>query len=229
VKKLEEINESDSAKRKLKNISKNNNLPLEFVTTLYKFRRDLDPKENSWDDGFVKEEQYTQNQFEKGVEVICKYLDIDKNNIEISKKEMVSRLMNSLKNIDKAKLKENLLIAGETKNNCYLSEYATTHYLNNYSEEKLLKLGKYTGIINFGETTFIDEKYTIKDFMWFIYRKVNNSGCIDKASLFYCYTDLCFNLPYEKTIIAKNDWINTLITNIKNQKKSNLSDLIKCC
>lgn len=230
MKKLNEINQSDSAKRKLKNISKNNNLPLDFVTTLYNFNWDLDPVRPTESIGWVHPEQYTQSQFEQGAEIVCNHLGIDKNKIEISKKQVIHNLINVLKTIDKNELLENFLIAGETGNKCYLSEFSTVHYLNNYSEEKLFKLGKTDKLLDTkNDVIDYDEKYTMEDFISFLFVKVFRAGSIERGSLFYCYTDLCFDLPYIKQLKSENNWINTLVTNIEKQDNSKLSDLIKNC
>lgn len=218
MKKFTEINQSDTAKRQLKNIAKNNNLPEDFVTILFKYNWDLDPLYRNEATGWVKDEQrkqVTKKQLEEDLGVLTQLLKID-NNISWKKDFIIEQLIAVHKNIKPDDLEEKLLIAGENKNYAYLSEYATYYYLNNLSVEKLIKLAP-TG------------KYNDRDLMMYLFCKIFRGGAIERGNLFYCYTDLCINLPYQKTIKYTNNWIIELINKINELKESTLSDLMNAC
>lgn len=219
LKPFSDINQSDTAKRKLKNIAKNNQLPLEFVSTLYKFYWDLDPVSPNESIGWVKKTQFTQEQFLDGVQTICDFLNIDKKIIAISKEAVISRLINELKQNNKADIENKLLMAGEQANHALLSEFATVHYYHNYTKDKLIKLCEQNN----------QDKYTEDEFMWSLFLKVFRAGSLEKASIFYAYTDLFFKLPYQINAADSTDWLKPLITDIENLKKSTLTDLVKCC
>lgn len=120
MKKFTEINQSDTAKRKLKNIAKNNNLPEDFVTILFNYNWDLDPLYGNEATGWVQDEQrkqFTKKQFEENLEVLSQHLEID-NNISWGKDFIIEQLISVHKQVKPSDLEEKLLIAGENKNYC---------------------------------------------------------------------------------------------------------------
>ncbi|MBS9767222.1 MAG: hypothetical protein KGV44_06755 [Flavobacteriaceae bacterium] len=216
LKPFSEINQTDTAKRKLKNIAKNNNLPLEFVTTLYNFNWDLDPVRPTESYGWVSSEQYTEEQFKQAKKIICKYLDIDLD-FKLSKEEIIKKLIKTYNDIDERNILNRFLIGGENKNNTYVSEYATFHYLKNLTENNLLSLGS-------------EETYDTTDIFHYIFLKIFRGGCIERYNLFYVFTDLFFKLPFvKKEEKYKNEWHSDLIKTIEKYKPNTLTDLIKSC
>ena len=205
MKKFTEINQSDTAKRKLKNISKNNNLPEDFVTILFNYNWDLDTLYRNEAIGWVQEEQreqVTESQFAKDLETITNYLKID-NFTSIKNDKIAEQLISRHGSINPNCLEEKLIIAGELKNYAYLSEYSTYYYLNNLSIEKLIRLSP-------------TEKYEERDLILYLFSKIFRGGAIERGNLFYCYTDLCFQLPYEKELKQGNNWVEELTGKINN-------------
>jgi len=218
MKKVTEINQTETAKRKLKSIAKNNNLPEDFVTILFNYNWDLDPLYRNEPTGWVRDEQRKQvseNQFEKDLEVLTRYLEID-NTVFFRKNFIAEQLISVHYNINQNDVNEKLLIAGENKNYAYLSEYSSYHYLNNLSVEKLIHLAP-------------KGEYDNRDLMLYLFYKIFRGGAIERGNLFYCYTDLCFKLPYQKKLKYDNNWIAELTKKINNSENATLSDLIAFC
>ncbi len=216
LKSFSQINHTDTAKRKLKNIAKNNNLPLEFVATLYNFKWDLDPVWKSESYGWVSCEQYTKVQFSQAKEVICNYLGIDVD-FTLSKKQVAKMLVKLYYNIDEKTLLNRFLIGTQNKNNAYMSEYATYHYLKNLTENKLLSSDS-------------EELYDTTDIFHYLFLKIFRGGSIQRHELFYAFTDLFFKLPFVKKEQNCNFKHHIeLIKTIEKNKPNNLSDLIKLC
>ncbi len=216
LKLFSEINQTDTAKRKLKNIAKNNNLPLEFVTTLYNFKWDLDPIWRTESYGWVSSKQYTEEQFKQAKKVICKYLDIDLN-FKLTKEEIIKKLINTYNDIDERNILNRFLIGVENKNNVYVSEYATFHYLKNLTENNLLSLDS-------------EETYDTTDVFHYVFLKIFRGGRIERYNLFYVFTDLFFKLPFiEKEEKYNNQWYRDLMKTIEENKPNKLTDLIKSC
>ncbi len=216
LKLFSEINQTDTAKRKLKNIAKNNNLPLEFVTTLYNFNWDLDPVRPTESYGWVSSEQYTEEQFKQAKKIICKYLDIDLN-FKLSKEEVIKKLIKTYNDIDERNILNQFLIGGENKNKAYVSEYATFYYLKNLTENNLFSLDS-------------EETYDTTDIFHYIFLKIFRGGCIERYNLFYVFTDLFIKLPFvKKEEKYKNEWHSNLIKTIEEYKPNTLTDLIKSC
>ncbi len=216
LKSISEINQSDKARRKLKQISNNCNLPLDFITTLYNFNWDLDSISKSESYGWVTSKQYTEKEFQKAKEKICNYLQIDID-FKLKKEEVIENLIFTYSKIDKLYIENKFLIGGETNNKTYVSEYATFHYLNNLTKDNLFNL----------DSKEILDTTEIFNHLFF---KVFRCGSIERYNLFYVFTDMFFKLPYDKNIKRpKNEWIKPLIEIIQKNKSYRLNDLIKCC
>ncbi len=212
---FKDINQSDTAKRKLSNIAKNNRLPLAFVTILYNYNWDLDT-DGRESIGWVASDQYTEKDLLEGRARILAFLG-KKEAPHLKKEHIVEEFIATYKEVEQQALETKLLIAGETKNNAYLSEYATFHYLTHLSAEKLIPLAP-------------KGAYKPNDLIKYLFLKVFRGGGIERANLFYCYTDLCIRLPYEqKEIPIKNNWIATLLQKISVEKPQTLSDLLNSC
>lgn len=214
MKPFNEINQSDTAKRKIKSLAKNSNLEFDFVNRLAKYVWDYDPYGRE-DTGWVKKEQINQEQFEEEMSDLTHLLNV-KDFAVLTKDALIEGIISSHQKKDKQALIENLSSAVFTKNYCYLAEYATFHYLNNLTSDKL-QLLDFKGNVNLIQNIFLK-----------IFR---GGGWGDRSNLEYCYVDLCIALPYVETNQSfSSDWNTTLIQSINsNGKATSLSDLIKCC
>ncbi len=216
MKLFSEINQSETAKRKLKSIAKSSNLDIKLVTLLANYSWDYDPigRESI---GWVKKEQIDQERLSKDIEILYNYLGID-NNLKFDKKYLVEQILSFHKIKNQEELKNKLLISGIEKNYCYLSEYSTYHYLNNVSLEKLELLDS-------------KESYSELEFLKTLFMKIFRGGAVDRYNLLYCYCDLCISLPYVKTHSSQvTKWVEDLISRInKLDDSATLTDLIKNC
>ncbi|MDH7447598.1 hypothetical protein [Aquimarina sp. 2201CG14-23] len=216
MKSFKEINQSEVARKKLKSLAKSSNLDLEFVALLANYNWDYDPigRESI---GWVQKEQIDSEQLTKDSELIFEYLGL-KNDLSFDKKYLKEQIVSSHKNKNPDKLRENILISGLEKNYCYLSEYSTYHYLNNLSFEKL-------------ELLDYKESYDNLAFIKTLFKKLFRGGAVDRYNLFYCYCDLCINLPYKEVKQSEIiNWIEILLKNINNLDSSaTLKSLIKSC
>ena len=216
MKSFQEINQSDTAKRKLKTLAKNSNLDVDFVTLIFNYSWDYDTigRESI---GWVQSEQIDANQLSIDTPKLYKYLAIDKD-IDFNKDFLIREIISNHRDKNTEELKANFLASGHSKNYCYLSEYATYHYLNNLNSDKL-------NLLDYKNSE------TSLQLIDVIFKKIFRGGAIERYNLFYCYLDLCINLPYIKTEqVETTDWIANLITTVNNLDKSaTLKDLIKSC
>ncbi len=215
-KSFQEINQSETAARKLKSLAKSSNLDLEFVTLLANYSWDYDPigKESI---GWVQEEQIDFKQLSKDVGIVYRHLGIE-DNLTLNKEYLVEQILKAYKKKNRTELKEKLLIAGIEKNYCYLSEFATYHYLNNLNLEQLELLDH-------------KESYNELEFIKMLFKKLFRGGAIERYNLLYCYCDLCIDLPYIKTRQSQTEeWIEDLLKEVRNLSDSaTLKDLVKSC
>lgn len=216
MKTFQEINQSETAKRKIKSLAKNSNLDIDFVTLIANYSWDYDTIGRE-PIGWVQNEQIDSKQLSKDIPKLYEYLEIEKKS-DFNKEFLIEQLLSNYQEKKPEELKENFLISGLNKNYCYLSEYSTYHYLNNLSLDNLKLLD-------------CKESYDSLDLIDIIFKKIFRGGAIERYNLFYCYTDLCIKLPYIKTKKSViNDWIDNLITEINNLDESaTLKDLIKSC
>ena len=216
MKSFQEINQSETAKRKLKNLAKSSNLDIEFVTLLANYSWDYDPigREST---GWVRKEQIDLTQLSNDTKLIFEYLGL-KNDSNFTKEYLTEQILTSHKSKNPKELRKNILRAGLEKNYCYLSEYSTYHYLNNLSLEKLKLLDS-------------KESYNTSEFLRKLFMKLFRGGALERYNLLYCYCDLFISLPYKKVEESNAiNWIETLVDNINNLSDSaTLKDLIKSC
>ena len=130
----------------------------------------------------------------------------------------MEQILAAYENKNQTELKEKLLIARIEKNYCYLSEFATYHYLNNLNLEQLELLDH-------------KESYNELEFIKMLFKKLFRGGAIERYNLLYCYCDLYINLPYIKAEQNQTkNWIDNLQREVSNLPESaTLKDLIKSC
>ncbi len=216
MKSFQDINQSETAKRKLKALAKSSNLDIEFVTLLANYSWDYDPigKESI---GWVQTEQIDEKQLLIDTELIFGHLKIH-DDLNFLHDYLMEHILSSHKSINAEELKKKLLIAGLSKNYCYLSEYATYYYLNNLNAERLKLLDS-------------KQSYNNLDFIKTLFKKVFRGGAIERYNLLYCYCDLCIDLPYLDTEQPNTtNWMETLTSKINELNSSaTIKDLIRCC
>lgn len=216
MKKFKEINQSETAKRKIKSLAKNSNLDVELVKLLANYCWDFDPigKEAT---GWVKNEQIDLDKLNEDLETLRKQIDFPDISA-LTQDDFIKEILHHYQQKNPNTLREKFLIGGVGKNYAYLSEYATYHYINNLSEEKLRLLD-------------CKKTYSFRDFLKNLFLKLFRGGAIDRYDLFYVYCDMCIELPYlKKETKAPNNWIVDLLNKIANLDKSaTLNDLLKCC
>ena len=214
MKEFKDINQSTSAKRKIKSLAKNSNLDLKLVTLLanVSWDYDIDPM-FSEPLGWVQDKQLKSNLGQTTLKEIANILHIG----SLKSEFLIENILISYNSINKNKLFQNFLVSGKTNNYAYLSEYATYHYLNNLTINNLKLLD-------------FKIEYSIVDVANMLFRKIFNGGAVNRDNLIYCYCDLWIKLPYLETPeINVSDWTKNVIEQINDlSNKSTLSDLINC-
>lgn len=205
---ITDINTTDKAKKKIKNIAKNNNLDFDLVYFIFCFHWNYDGVEGSWVTEVDENEEY-QNRYE----YIFNSLKLTKENL--NKNQVINEIYDSLEKIEKVQLNENFIAGAIQSNYCSISEYSSFHYLANATKEKLSTL-------EWKSTELTKEKI-----VWQLFLKIFRGGSIDRYNLEYLYVDLVINLPCQNKIIKNEDWIGNFINRVnENKEKLNLTGLI---
>lgn len=202
---ITEINSTDKAKKKIKTIAKANNLDYDFVYALISFHWNYDGIEGEWVTDLDKDEAYNER-----LAFVCQKLQLtDK---AFTKEEVISLILSKLKSTDRATLLGEFLSGATSKNYCVVSKYATFHYLNNATDEKLNTL------------IWKNADLTAEKILWWVFCKIFRGGSVDRYNLDYAFVDLCIDLPFENQLVKTNDWTKDFIQKIDESMK--LSDLI---
>lgn len=206
--KINEINATDKAKKKIKTIAKNNNLDFDLVYYIFCFHWNYDGSEGTWVAEVEQNEEY-HNRYQ----YIFTSLKLTEENY--NKNQVVNEIYDLLKKVDKTQLNENF-IAGVTEGNyCSISEYSSFYYLANATKEKLSTLE--------WELTELRKE----NIVWQIFLKIFRGGSVDRYNLEYLYADLVIKLPYHIQIIKNEDWIKNFISRVnENVEKITLTGLI---
>jgi hypothetical protein len=205
--KLSEINQTDKAKKKIGNIAKNNNLEYDFAYSILSFHWNYDGLEGEWVIDLTKD-----NEYDKRIEAIDKILKLDNKFLE--KNDVVEAIYNQMKKLNKDILEKDFLAGSQNGNYCYVSKYASYHYLTNLTVEKLKSLEWKSDILN-NETI-------VKN----IFLKLFRGGSVDRYNLEYLYSDLLIELSYIEKRNTVNNWKSEYIQNIY-ASEFTLTDLIK--
>ncbi|MDR1625992.1 MAG: hypothetical protein LBT33_05570 [Spirochaetia bacterium] len=212
--KLTEINQTEKAKKKIANIAKKNNLDYEFVYSIITPYWNYDGPEGHWVKNLTEDNENT-----KRLEKIYGMLNLNKSNESLDKDRVAEILYNRLKKLDKNILENNFLAGAKNGSYCYVSEYASYHYLTNATSDKLKTLDWTKGTLN--NETIVEN----------IFLKIFRGGSIERYNLGYLYSDLIVKLPYAAAQNNAEDWTKEFIRNAR-KNKTTLTDLLKmldCC
>ena len=208
--KINEINQSEKAKKKIGNIARNNNLEYELVYKIISFYWNYDEwgrEALGWVD--IKNIK-TDDEYNEIYETIYKILGLTDEMFD--KDYVVQKIYNKIRKTDEKILENNFLEGSQNKNYCYISEYASFYYLTNATVEKLKTLD------------WSKDKLQKESIVDNIFRKIFRGGSVDRYNLEYLYSDLIINLPYKKTAINVKDWTKEFVQNIEGKT---VTDLIK--
>ena len=209
---INEINQSEKAKKKIATIAKNNNLEYELVYPIISLHWNYD----EWGReaiGWVKIKN-KDDEYNKMYETIYKTLNLTDKIFD--KNYVVEKIFNKIKKLDEKTLENNFLEGSQNKNYCYVSEYASFYYLTNATIDKLLTLG--WNMHN--KKDKLDNKTIVEN----VFCKIFRGGSVDRGHLEYLYSDLIVNLPYKKTVINVKDWTKEFVQNTEGKT---LTELIK--
>jgi hypothetical protein len=211
--KINEINQSEKAKKKIANIAKNNNLEYELVYKIMSFHWNYDEWINEAL-GWVKIKKIKiDDEYNKRYETIYRTLGLSDETFD--KNYVVEKIYNKIKRFDKKTLENNFLVGSQNKNYCYASEYASFYYLTNATVEKLKTLDWAKGEL---------KKENIVDS---IFRKIFRGGSVDRYNLEYLYSDLVIDLPYKNVAITVNDWTKEFIKKVEGKTLTNLIEELR--
>jgi hypothetical protein len=208
-----EINTTEKAKNKIKQIANKNSLNYNFVYTLVSFFWNFnegyhDKYYSKWVENIIIDTEYIKRK-----ESVLNKLYLKEG--LLNKNHAIEKLYNSLFEKNKETLINNFLYGSLKGNNGLVSEYATYYYLRNATKEKLATL-------YWGKEFSYNEMSIMKS----IFLKIYNGGMSARNALNYCYTDLLIKLPYEIKNVISIDWTKDFIKEL-GQKKLTLTDLIK--
>ena len=208
--KIDEINQSQKSKKKIANIAKNSNLEYELAYKIISFYWNYDEwgrEAIGWVD--IKNIK-TDDEYNERYETI--YATLGLTDEAFDKDYVTQKIYDKIKKTDEKALENNFFEGSQSKNYCYISEYASYHYLANATIEKLHTLEWAKGELT--RENIVDN----------VFRKIFRGGSVDRYNLEYLYSDLVIDLPYKKSSINVKDWTQEFVQNIEGKT---VTDLIK--
>ncbi len=135
-------------------------------------------------------------------------------NESISKAQIITAILEKLNSLDDSILHKYFTYGTTHKNYCFISEYASYHYLANATKKSLNTLDLYS------------PELILSDIIDWIFAKIIAGGGINRYNLGYLYADLVIELPYKKEIIEGENWDETFILKVNEKREDmKLSDL----
>jgi hypothetical protein len=208
--KIVEINQTETAKKKIANIAKNNDLDFELVYLIISFYWNYDERFREAIGWVNQKNIITDEEYNKRHEKIIGKLNLTDKSLD--KNCVIEKIYGKINELDKGTINNNFLYGSQNKNYCYVSEYASYYYLTNATIEKLATLDWNGG------------KLTKDNIVEKIFLKIFRGGSVDRHDLKYLYSDLIIDLPYNEPANNVEDWAKEFTKDLEGKT---LTELIK--
>lgn len=216
-KSFDERNQSDTARRKLKNLAKATGVDLELVAALANFTWDYDPGPSNEALGWVKPGS-GGNAAKKQLTWIAERLSLSPD-FSLLRNQAEKELIQAHSRLSSDELSSKFLAAAAVGNYAHVSEFASYHYLRGLNKSRAASLGwraKSIGIAEIARNLFL---------------KLFRGGSIERGDLDYLWCDLVLQLSCETLVReAQESWLEPLLTSIEALPPgSGLKDLLASC
>ncbi len=216
-KSFDERNQSDTARRKLKNLAKATGVDLELVSALANFTWDYDPNSGNEALGWVKPGT-GGNAAKKQLTWVAERLGLSPE-FSLTRNQAEKELIQAHSGLSADAFWSRFVVAAAMNNYAHVSEFASYHYVRGLNKSRAASLGwqaKSIGIAEIARNLFL---------------KLFRGGSIERGDLDYLWCDLVLQLPCEHPELeASESWLEPLLTSIEALPPgSGLKDLLACC
>ncbi len=216
-KSFDERNQTETARRKLKNLSKATGVDLELVAVLANFTWDYDPGPSNEALGWVKPGS-GGNAAKKQQTWIAERLSMPPD-FSLLRNQAEKELIQAQSRFSTDDLWSKFLAAAALGNYAHVSEFASYQYLRGLNKSRAASLGwraKSLGIAEIARNLFL---------------KLFRGGSIERGDLDYLWCDLVLQLPCETPVReSQESWLEPLLTSIETLPPgSGLKDLLASC